>query len=82
MNMGVKQIFTRSCVKTNAECAGKFVSHGLGDLMSKDDKTRVVKHECKINLNTIMYLYKCRKPGKFVSPGQDDLVSTEDKTSG
>jgi len=78
--MSVKQIFTRSCISTNAEGAGKFVCSGLEDLMSKDDKTSVVKHECNMNLYTITYLYKCRKSGKFVCPGRDDLMSTGDKT--
>ena len=79
--MGVEEIFTRPCIKTNAESAGKFVCPGLDDLMSNDDKTREVNHECKINLHTITYQYKCRKPGKFVCPGRDDLMSTGDRTN-
>ena len=56
-NMSVKQIFTRSCTQTNAWGEGKFACPSRDDLMSKDDKAGVVKHECKINLYTIMYLH-------------------------
>ena len=55
--------------------------YGHDDLMSTGDKTRVVNNECKINLYTITYQYKYRKPGKFVRPGRDDLMSTGDKTN-
>jgi len=79
--MSVKQIFTRSCINTNAESAGKFVCPGLDDSMLTDEQNKRSEHGCKINLYTIMYLYKCRKPGKFVYPGLEDLMSKDDKTS-
>ena len=70
VNMSVKQIFTRSCNRANAMGEGKFACLIRDDLMSKDDKAGVVKHECKINLYTIMYLHTRRKQGKFVCFGR------------
>ena len=52
--MGVEEIFTRPCIKTNAESAGKFVCPGLDDLMSKDDKTSVVKPESQASLYVLV----------------------------
>ena len=41
----------------------------------------MIEHECKTNLHTITYQYKCQKPGKFVRTGLDDLMSRDDNTS-
>jgi len=79
--MGVKQIFTRSCINTNAERAGEFVCPGRDDPMSTDDKTSAVNMSVK-KIFTRSYTYTpAENAGKFVCLGRNDLMSTDDKTS-